>query len=366
MSTARRQLSRPRPSPPADLSELPADSYESQFEKWDELACIRKKPRPVTPFDRKLYFYSEGLATLFAHPRVAKAPEQIRRKLLVLHLYNYLEFTVRLELGPVNDVSKLLCLEEFLPWLPSQMRDDAFKIYVDEGAHAEMCHRLMMAVQESTKVKRLRLTPAFLRILDDLVASGEPEYRQLIKLFFVIISETLITGSLVKLPKDESVQRAVRDLANDHATDEGRHHAYFRKVFEYVWPRLAREVRRKLGILLPDMILAFLQPDKSALTRMLESFPEEFPKPAQIVEEVVAYKSTHDGIVNSASPTLKMLRENHVFDDPAIVNAFIGLRLVPSRNEEEPLPLLVQRWRSEPHEVDLQTRTPALVSCGEE
>jgi hypothetical protein len=276
------------------------------------------------------------LATLFAHPKVKKSPEQIRRKLLVLHLYNHLEFTVRLELGPVNEINKLLCHEEFLPWLPSQMKDDAFKIYVDEGAHAEMSHILMMAVQESTKVERLRLTPAFLRTLDDLVSGEQLEYRPLIKLFFVIISETLITGSLVKLPKDESVQRAVRDLANDHATDEGRHHAYFRKVFEYVWPRLPREMKRKVGVLLPDMILAFLQPDKSALTRMLESFPEEFPKPAQIVEEVVDYKSAHDGIVASASPTLKMLRENHVFDDPVIDNAFMGFRLVPSRNKGRP------------------------------
>jgi hypothetical protein len=330
MVTARQQLHRPRSSPPARFSEQTSDSYESQFVKWDELSYIRTKPRRATPFDPNLYFYPAGMATLFAHPKVAKSPEHIRRKLLVLHLYNYLEFTVRLELGPVNEINKLLCHEEFLPWLPSQMKDDAFKIYVDEGAHAEMCHTLMMAVQESTKVERLRLTPAFLRTLDDLVSREEPEYRPLIKLFFVIISETLITGSLVKLPKDESVQRAVRDLANDHATDEGRHHAYFRKVFEFVWHRLPRGLRRKIGVLLPDMILAFLQPDKSALTRMLESFPEEFPKPEQIVEEVVAYKSTHDGIVASASPTLRMLREHHVFDDRAIDGAFMGLGLVPS------------------------------------
>jgi hypothetical protein len=326
--TVRQQLARSRPSP--------CDSYESQFGKWDELSYIRNKPRRATPFDRNLYFYPEALAVLFAHPKVAKAPEQIRRKLLVHHLYYYLEFTVRLELGPVNEVVKLLCHEDFLPWLPLQMRDDAFKIYVDEGAHALMSRELMMAVQENTKVERLRVTPAFLRILDGLVASEEPEYRPLIKLFFVIISETLITGSLVRLPKDESVQRAVRDLANDHATDEGRHHAYFRKIFEYVWPRLPRELKRKVGILLPDMVLAFLQPDKSALTRMLASFPEEFPKPAQIVEEVLNYKSTRDGIVTSASPTLKMLRENHVFDDHVIDAAFMRLRLVPSRNGSLP------------------------------
>ena len=320
------------------------DSYESQFGNWDELSYVRSKPRRATPFDPHLYFYPEGMATLFAHPKVANSPEHIKRELLVLHLYNYLEFTVRLELGPVNEVSRLLCHEEFLPWLPSQMRDDAFKIYVDEGAHAEMCRVLMMSVQANTKVERLRLTPAFLRTLEDLVSGEQPEHRPLIKLFFVIISETLITGSLVRLPKDESVQRAVRDVAYDHATDEGRHHAYFRKVFEYVWSRLPREMKRKIGILLPDMILAFLQPDKSALTRMLESFPEHFARPAQIVEEVVDYKSTVDGIVASASPTLKMLRENHVFDDPAIDNAFTRLRLVPPRNESRPS---MSNWRTD-------------------
>lgn len=361
MSTARQQLSRPRSSPPDRFSELTSDSYESHFLKWDELSYIRKKPRRATPFDRNLYFYPEGLATLFAHPKVKKAPEHVRRKLLVLHLYNYLEFTVRLELGPVNEINKLLCHEEFLPWLPSQMRADAFKIYVDEGAHAEMSHVLMMAVQESTKVERLRLTPAFLRTLDGLVSGEQPEYRPLIKLFFVIISETLITGSLVKLPKDESVQRAVRDLANDHATDEGRHHAYFRKVFEYVWPRLPREMRRKVGVLLPDMILAFLQPDKSALTRMLESFPEEFPRPAQIVEEVVDYNSTRNGIVSSASPTLKMLRENDVFDDPVIDNAFMGFRLVPPRNQGGPA---TRNWHAGYRSS--AERTTALVTCREE
>ncbi|HEU4509530.1 MAG TPA: AarF/UbiB family protein [Pyrinomonadaceae bacterium] len=332
--TARYKASK-NPQPQINRA-LPSASYESQFVKWDELAYIRKKSRRATQFDRDLYFYPQALATLFAHPKVLRSPEHIRRELLVLHLYNFLEFTVRLELGPVNEVNKLLCDEDFLPWLPSQMRDDAFKIYIDEGAHAEMCHRLMGAVQEHTNVKRLRLTPAFLRTLEDLVASEEPEYRPFIKLFFVIISETLITGSLVKLPKDESVQKAVRDLANDHATDEGRHHAYFRKVFEYVWPRLPRETKRKVGTLLPDMMLAFLQPDKAGLTRMLELFPEEFPSPAQIVEEVVDYNSIRNGILTSASPTLKMFRENRVFEDPVIDRAFDRLRLAPPRNEEIP------------------------------
>src|SRR6266852_3759766 len=99
------------------------------------------------------------------------------------------------------------------------------KIYVDEGGHAEMSHTLIVAVEESTGLKKIKKQrPAFLDILDALVEREEPEFHALIKLFFVIISETLITGTLIKLPKDDTVQAAVRGVARDHASDEGRHH----------------------------------------------------------------------------------------------------------------------------------------------
>jgi len=316
-------------SPRFQLSDLPSASYESHFQQWDDKAWVRKKPhRTTAPFDAELFYYSKDLATLFGHPKVCSAKEETQRSLLVLHLYNYLEFTVRLELGPVNEVSQMLRREDFLPWLPPQMKHDALRIYVDEGGHAEMSHDLMVKVEKTTGVRRLKIQPVFLETLDNLVGREEPEYHSMIKLFFVIISETLITGTLVDLPRDQSVQKAVRELANDHAFDEGRHHAYFREVFEYVWPRLPREMRRKMGLLLPDMILAFLQPDAHALTRMLEQFPKEFPTAGQIVEEVIGYKSTQQGILSSAAPTLRMLRDNRVFDDLEIADTFRGLRLV--------------------------------------
>lgn len=329
MSSARTQIiPRKMYSPRFQLSDLPSTSYGPLFQQWDEKSWVRNKPHRTAPFDEKLFYYSKGLATLFAHPKVRNAKEKTQRSLLVLHLYNYLEFTVRLELGPVNEVSQMLRREDFLPWLPPQMKDDALKIYVDEGGHAEMSHVFMIEVEKATKVGRLKIQPVFLKTLDDLVGREEPEYHSMIKLFFVIISETLITGTLVKLPKDESVQKAVRELASDHATDEGRHHAYFRGVFEYVWPRLPREMRRKMGLLLPDMILAFLQPDAHALTLMLEQFPKEFPTPGQVVEEVIGYKSTREGILTAAAPTLRLLRDNRVLDDPEIADAFRGLGLI--------------------------------------
>ena len=150
-------------------------------------------------------------------------------------------------------------------------------------------------------------------------------------MFFVIISETLITGTLTKLPGDETVQQVVRGIAADHASDEGRHHAYFRNVFEYVWPRLPRVTRLKVGLLLPDMILAFLQPDSRALAKVLQMFPDDFPDPNPIVREITASVKTRSGIRDSAAPTMRMLKDNGVLDFSAeVTNLFVARSLLAS------------------------------------
>lgn len=313
--------SEPRISRPKS-AKRPSTEYRSRFQKWDEKSWVRSKPHQLKPFEPSLYYYSEAVAALFSHSVVQTIDDTTRRELLVLHLFNYLEFTVWLEMGPVNEVCDLLRRPHFLPWLPSQMKNDALKIYVDEGGHAEMSQALFVATEQATGVESLKVEPAFLGILDRLVRNEEPEYMPIIKLFFTIISETLITGTLVQLPKDPLVQEAVRELAADHATDESRHHAYFRQVFEYVWPRFPGELRRKLGSLIPDMILAFLSPDTAALKRMLERYPAQFTSPSRIVQEIVTDPRTKAGILESASPTLKMLADNGVFTDEVIAQAF--------------------------------------------
>jgi hypothetical protein len=301
--------------------------YKSRFKNWDKQAWVRAKPHQLEPFSPDLEYFSEKVAILFQHKEVSNADAVTKRELLILHLFNYLEFTVWLEMGPVNEVCDMLRRNSFLPWLPTQMKDDAFKIYVDEGGHAEMSHSLTKAVEETTNIKAVKIEPVFLSILDNMVKNEEPEFVSMIKLFFVIISETLITGTLVDLPKDVTVQKAVQDLAADHASDEGRHHAYFRQVFEYVWPRMPRELKLKIGVLLPDMILAFLAPDKRALVKILEVFPDKFATPGRIVDEITESSQTKQGILESALPTLTIFKHNNLFDEIPIKNTFVEKNL---------------------------------------
>jgi hypothetical protein len=307
----------------------PTDTYSSAFAKWDERSWVRSKEHHLAPFEPDLEFFSAAVAPLFLHARVREADASVRRSLLVLHLYDWLEFTEWLELGPVNRACDLLRRESFLPWLPAEMRADALKIYTDEAGHAEMSHALGDSVVRATGVTPLRLRPAFLTALDEMVAAEDPEHEPLLTVLFATVSETLITGSLKRLPNDPTVQKAVRDLAKDHAIDEGLHHAFFRSVFVRLWPRLSADLRRRLGPLLPRMILAFLEPDVVAMRGMLERFPDAFDDPAGIAREVADSDEMRAVIEEAAVPAMRVLAHGGAFEEPAVAAAFKACGLLP-------------------------------------
>lgn len=308
---------------------LPSERYSSAFAKWDERSWVRSKQHHVAPFEPHLEFFSAAIAPLFLHPRVRAAGASTRSELLVLHLYEWLEFTEWLELGPVNRACDLLRRESFLPWLPEEMRTDALKIYTDEAGHAEMSHALGYSVMKHTGVEPLRLRPSFLDTLDAIVGAEDPEWEPLLTVMFASVSETLISGSLKRLPNDTTVQRAVRDLARDHAVDEGLHHAFFRAVFVRLWPRLDDDMRRRIGPLLPRMILAFLEPSVDAMTRMLERFPEAFDDPRTIARETADGEELRAIVHEAAVPTMRVVALGGGFEDPETVDAFLACGLTP-------------------------------------
>lgn len=307
---------------------MTASEYRSRFTEWDQRSWVRSKPHRDSPFATGSHYFSADLCPLSACPRVLAAPAGVRSAILVHSLYLHLEFTVQLEMGPVNEICALLRSPGFLPWLPAAMKDDVLRIYTDEAGHAEMSNTLKSAVMAETGVVPIEHRPRFLTELATLYSAELPAYRPLVKLFFAIVSETLITGTLTKLPKDPSVQPAVRELARDHAADEGRHHAFFRQLFELLWPRMPRPLRRKIGGLLPRVIHAFLWPDEPALTGVLRSMPGEFDDPVGIVAEMSASARTRDGVLRNATPTLRMLRDNGVFEDPSVAKAFLDAGLL--------------------------------------
>ena len=241
------------------------------MDDWDRYAAVRTKPRrrlgDVPPGS---LYYSPDLAPVVGQPAVTALGEEVQRSLLVQHLYGYMDFTAKLEHVYVNDVALRLAQGEAGISLSADVRFDAYRLYCDEAYHALAAMDLSRQVQRETGVVPLPgPDPSFLAELDSIFAPLDPGDRAIARLLFVVVSETLITGSLTRIPRDRRVVAAVREVADDHAHDEGRHHAYFSGVLSAAWPQLSDDRRTRLGPLVADFILLFLRPDLPRLAAAL-------------------------------------------------------------------------------------------------
>jgi P-aminobenzoate N-oxygenase AurF len=294
------------------------DGYKSPFESRTE------DPDLQVPLVDELHYFSPSLTPLLSSAELVLriTPEQ-KVAFEVQQLYSYLDFTVRLETEPVNEVAQLLSRPAFIPWIHPSRRTDALSVYRDEGKHAQWSKRLIDSVHAKTGVEPLDVDPAFLGELNHLIDSEPGSFGEFVKLFFVCVSETLITGSLNKLPRDEEVQGAVRNLARAHAKDEGQHHKYFKSLFQQLWPTMPYQTRVRIGTLLPAMLRAFLLPDRSYMLRVLETHAPDVKEADRIVDGILKSEATADGLRTSATPSLRMFADAGVFGDPIISEAFL-------------------------------------------
>ena len=297
----------------------------SKLTHWDTRASVRVKPHRVLRDEEaagKLFFTPE-LVPVAQHPLVRRLGPEAVRALQVQHLYRYLDFTTKLELEVVNDVARDIALGKAALAVPDVMRADAFKLCTDEAHHAYFSDDMIRQVAAATGIAPLPCgTPPFLRRLRAIQRNLTPDRKRLSVCLFAVVSETLISGILAQVPKDERVVTSVRELVADHAEDEGRHSAYFSQFFGYLWPRLGRDLRRGLGPLLPEFILAFLQPDYGAIRRSLAGLSLEPEEADAVVAEAYPSNEVVANAREAATVTLRLFEHNGVMDAPRIADAF--------------------------------------------
>jgi hypothetical protein len=164
------------------------------------------------------------------------------------------------------------------------MRLDAYKIYCDEAYHALFSEDIFQQIQALSEVDYCtprhgpRPDPTFLGRYADSVAGLKHDDLDLAETIFVITSETLITKTLARVPGDERVITAVRQMMADHAQDESLHHQFFSQLLHLLWPRLSARQRELANALIPQFIQFFLTPDLDAYDHGLSCLglhPEE-------------------------------------------------------------------------------------------
>jgi P-aminobenzoate N-oxygenase AurF len=303
---------------------------------WDRRASVRSRPRRLV--SRELpgtLFFSPSLVPTLAHPLVDGLGEEETRALLVHHLYTYLDFTAELEHRIVNWVTLRLAQNELGIRLSGDMRFDAHKLYCDEAYHALMSADVKRQVEEATGIRPLEgMRPSLLDELETALQGLDDDERRAALLLFVIVSETLISETLRKIPRDQRVIPAVRESISDHAHDESYHHAYFSAVLRLVWPQLTDELKDLVGALVPRFIKLFLQPDRPAIKRSLEACGV----PADRLDDVLTAAYPPDRFTRDARETgratIRLFAGAGAFETKPVADAFRTAGLVGRGHHE--------------------------------
>jgi hypothetical protein len=151
---------------------------------------------------------------------------------------------------------------------------------------------------------------------------------RLIRLFFVTVSETLVTRVLFEIPQDPRVAQVVRQVLHDHCQDESAHAVYFRELFPLVWHALSPAEKRTMGQILPQLVWVFLGPDRRLETSVLRSFGLSAPDARGLLDEVYPVGRTSETVRHDARQTMNMFERAGVFDDPVTRQSFADYELL--------------------------------------
>jgi hypothetical protein len=297
--------------------------YQSEFIKWDQVASVRTQPRRILLEEDYLnkVFWVPELAPISQHPLIIK--KGLSSKILVHYLYLHLDFTIKLEQEAVNSVVNQIAQNKTGIAIPEEMRFDAYKIYCDEAYHALFYADFKRQVEAITGISNASPNhPIFLQRLREIQYCFTKPLSQLIEIFFVIVSETLISASLKKIPNDKRVVSTVRQLVRDHALDEAYHCTYFSNLLQVVWPQLQHKHQELIGQLLPQFIRIFLDPDYHALKFVLSQFDFNPQEIQIIVAESYPQTEVINAIKNASKNTITLFQLNRVLENPKIAKAF--------------------------------------------
>jgi hypothetical protein len=300
---------------------------QSFFKHWHERSWIRSKPMRKGPISGLPF--SPDLVPLSTHPAIS-SDQQKWMSVLGYRLLAHLQFTTLLELNHVNPICSALAQGRAPISLTTEQRHDALKIYCDEGAHALFVETFSSQVEEHFGLNRAVIgRPNFDRVIEKIVSENATRLSpNLIRLFFVSISETLVTKVLKNVPHDPEVAPIVRAVIGDHADDEALHSAYFHNLFLQLWQNLATYEKEEMIQLLPQLVWAFLGPDHQFDYSVLRRLGFNAKDAEGILQEVYIPQEVGQGVRQAASPTLNMFEAAGIFDMPFAEHVFADAQLI--------------------------------------
>jgi hypothetical protein len=297
----------------------------SPLDEWYEKAGVRRDPRRILDeeMDSGRVLFPSRLIPYLDHPLVGRLDSAALERLVARHTYQYFAFTAHFETRVVNRATEMLANGRLdMPAGPA-MRMDAYKIYCDEAYHALYSFDVIQQLETASGVHALPYDfDPFLGELDAISDRIMPGRGSLPQLLQVVVFETLVTAILSDVPKDRTLVSLVRDTVQDHAKDEGRHHAFFSDVFRELWAGLDRELRGEVAQCLPRLIIRSLAPDMRPVRANLLAAGLTTAEAAQVQADVYQPDTLRETARQHARQSIRLFQAVGVLDLPEGIDAF--------------------------------------------
>lgn len=268
--------------------------------------------------------FSESLFPLVRHPLIKAAGPMAASWLLAQRLYGYLDWTFALETDVVLPVARRMAAADFYQLQAgADLATDARRIILDEEFHAAEAIDAKHAVVKATGILPATpyIPPSFMTRLETVERRTESHEQQWVRFVFTLVSETLITGLLTDLPRDDTVLPVVRETVRRHAIDEAGHHRVFAKVMAIAWDRWSQEQRERYAPWFAEFLKAFLAPDENSTAHWLKHLGLAREDIRAVIEDVFAPSAQAQRIREASEPSLRAMRRAGLFDHQSFVDA---------------------------------------------
>lgn len=298
-----------------------ADYHAHLSDGWDSRASVRKDPLRKYEAVSGARLFSAELVPVMKHPRVLALSDRERNAILAHRLFHHLWFTEKLERRAVLPACTRLAEGDAPFIVPPELSRDASRIITDEAHHATCASELTREIAASEGIALPKGRPPFLVKLAVAKAVASAMLRPYVRLVFVAVSETLITGTLSRVPADPEVHPIVRAVIRDHARDEAGHFLCFAEVIRIMWDQLADCERDEVGPMFAEFVETFLAPDMVAEATWLEASGLDRSSARVVVAE--SYESVDLSAVyrEQAKPITRLLKAYGILDHSGTFDA---------------------------------------------
>ena len=274
---------------------------------WYDRATVRRSPRRRIERLEPLQGmpFSRQLVPLIKHPVVTRYDESMAFRILARALGDHLRFIEDLENQVILPISQRIQTGEIFQWTTKKMRLDAGRIAVDEAYHSLFSCDMRYDLESILDIDVPPRPASSLMRLQTLEADTPPEKRWMIRTFFTIVSEIVVSGVLREVPNDKSVAQPVRELIADHLRDEVWHQWYYSSIFAQAWDELSVTEKDFIGPKLAAFTQWFFEPNYAAIEGWL--IAENF-KESQVTQIINDLKEVGEHKVQRTKGTVQLMK----------------------------------------------------------